>query len=160
MTLTSPLNTPLEVGLRVVFILATAYPTAYDVESLAYFDHSLLYSGQREGPPSLHPELPGSVGELAIKRDLIKSGIDAMMRARLVSAQPTLEGFKFRATEDAISFTSLLYSPYARRLHDRAAWVNENSARVGIGSAPGVRAVLGRWIQQFERVNGEDSGNG
>jgi hypothetical protein len=141
-----PLNSPLETGIRVVFVLAEAFPSSFDIQSLVRLDHMLLHTGQNSGPPSIHPEIPGSIGELAMKHDWIKAGVDAMMRAGLVSARVTEDGFRFSASENAGAFVAALGSPYATMLHERASWlVRQQREREPIAS-PGVRALVGQWI--------------
>ncbi|MFG1884480.1 ABC-three component system middle component 2 [Micromonospora sp. NPDC049102] len=155
MNITGPLNSPLEAGLRVVFLLASGYPTSYGLEALMQLDHMLLHTGQNNGPPSIHPEVPGSVGELAVKRDLIKSGIDTMMRAGLVSAQPMLHGFEFRATENGFRFMSILDSSYARILRARAAWVHDATEGAEERDRAGVRDAVARWVLERDEARPE-----
>ncbi|WP_426510467.1 ABC-three component system middle component 2 [Dactylosporangium sp. McL0621] len=148
----APLNSPLEVGLRVAFLLSFAYPRSFDLATLAQLDHALLHTGQSDGPPSIHPELPGSIGELAIKEDLVRAGLDAMIRAGLVFGRPTGAGFKFAATENARPFISVLGSPYAVRLRNRAEWVverlpDEEQSEPSLG----LRAMVRKWIAEGSR---------
>ncbi|MCX5121189.1 hypothetical protein OG992_28830 [Micromonospora sp. NBC_00362] len=152
MNITPPLNSPLEVGLRVVFLLSSAFPLSFDLDALAQLDHALLHTGQNDGPASIHPELPGSIGELAIKRDLVKSGIDAMMRAGLVVAKPTNAGFAFQASENAPPFVSVLSSRYAESLRARADWVIDQLPRQDEASKePQLRALVNHWISGARR---------
>ncbi|WP_369010109.1 ABC-three component system middle component 2 [Micromonospora sp. D75] len=149
MSITPPLNSPLEVGLRVVFVLSSAFPRAFDLDALIQLDHALLHTGQNDGPDSIHPELPGAIGELAVKRDLIKSGIDAMMRAGLIVARPTNAGFAFLASENAAPFVSVLGSTYAENLRARANWVIDQLPEPNEASEePQLRALISRWISQ------------
>ena len=59
----TPLNSPLEVGIRVLMLLAEAFPAGLDLNDLVLLDHGLLHSADLGGPESLHPPLPIRAGE-------------------------------------------------------------------------------------------------
>jgi hypothetical protein len=152
---TPPLNSPLEVGLRVVILLSSAYPRSFDLPSLVQLDHALLHTGLNNGPSSIHPEIPGSVGELAVKQDLVRSGLDAMIRARLITARPSSIGFEFFASENAIPFVSTLESPYVLGLQNRADWLLRQLPIQETGTAePQFRLAVSRWLAESASPRG------
>lgn len=79
----SPLNSPLEVGVRVLMLLSEAFPAHLDLNRLVLLDHGLLHSADIGGPESLHPPLPIRAGELGVKRRTIEDGLELMTRAGL-----------------------------------------------------------------------------
>jgi len=117
------LNGPLEVGLRVLAVLSSAFPQAFDIASLAYFDYTLLHSSEFGGPESINPDVPNHRTEMAIKRDLIEHGLEVMIRAQLVKVCVNESGIGYAATENGPGFVNLLESEYMHALKDRASWV-------------------------------------
>jgi hypothetical protein len=120
-----PLNGPLEVGLRALAILASAFPQPYDIMTLSFLDYSLLHSDEFGGPVSLHPPVPNHESEIAVKPDLLELGLHVMIRANLVTLRAEQRGIAYAATDDAPGFVDLLESDYMLSLRDRASWVIE-----------------------------------
>ena len=146
----NPLNSPLEVGLRVLMVLQAAFPEHLDLNQLVLLDHSMLHSADLGGPDSLHPPVPVRAGELGVRREAIEAGLEVMIRAKLAHAGLGDGGVEFWAGEAADGFTRLLESAYALQLHDRAAWVvqhfgslDESVLRAGLSS------VAQHWSEEF-----------
>ena len=78
--MSNPLNSPIEVGIRVLMILVEAFPAHLDINCLVLLDHGLLHSADLNGPESLHPPIPIRVGELGMKRQHIEAGLQVMIR--------------------------------------------------------------------------------
>jgi hypothetical protein len=117
------LNGPLEVGLRQLTLLNSAFPRALDLATLASLDHSLLHSADLGGPASLHPAVPNYLAEQAIKRELIEHGLQVMIRAGLIDLRISAGGIFYAASERASPFLKLLGARYVRELKERADWV-------------------------------------
>lgn len=47
----SPFNGPVEIGLRALCVLTTAFPAAYALQRLVIFDYFLVHSDDIEGGP-------------------------------------------------------------------------------------------------------------
>lgn len=147
----SPLNSPLEVGLRVLMLLAEAFPAHLDINRLVLLDHGLLHSADLDGPESLHPPIPVRVGELGVKRQHIEDGLHVMLRAGLAEMFAEGSGIVFCASDATESFLRLLESDYAQALHERARWVVEE-----LGNADDshlrerMREVSSHWSEEFE----------
>lgn len=59
----NPLNSPLEVGVRALVLLAESHPEPLDLAELALLDYALLHSGEFDGPRVCTPtclRAPGS----------------------------------------------------------------------------------------------------
>ncbi|AGT95641.1 MULTISPECIES: ABC-three component system middle component 2 [Rhodococcus] len=120
----NPLNSPVEAGIRTLVLLTEVFPRRMDLAELVYFDHAVLHSGNLDGgPDSLHPELPISPGEMALRRKLIEQGLTVLMRADLAEIAATEDGFLYTATDEAFSFLSVLEAPYLHQLRKRAEWL-------------------------------------
>lgn len=146
----NPLNSPIEVGLRVLMLLQEAFPEHLDLNQLVLLDHSLLHSGDVGGPQSLHPDGRTRAGELGIKREALEGGLQVMLRAGLAQARLGERGLEYWASESADAFTSLLETDYAAQLRARAIWVvdhfeelDESTLRSALSSA------VSNWTEEF-----------
>ncbi|MFE2716971.1 ABC-three component system middle component 2 [Streptomyces mirabilis] len=146
----NPLNSPLEVGMRTLMLLAASFPQPLDVAQLVYLDHLMLHSSEVNGPPSLHPALPAGPGELAMKRGLIEQGLIVLLRAGLAEVEATPEGLLYRASEEGPGFVDILAAPYADALKDRASWVIAARASSDLDVRSATRAITDRWAYDFE----------
>ena len=102
----NPLNSPLEVGIRVLMVLQEAFPERLDLNQLVLLDHSVLHSADLGGPESLHPPVPVRASELGVKRQSIEAGLEVMIRAHLAHVGVGDRGIEFWAGEAADGFTS------------------------------------------------------
>ncbi|WP_435239167.1 ABC-three component system middle component 2 [Streptomyces sp. YPW6] len=118
----NPLNSPLEIGVRALVLLAESYPQPLDLAQLAVLDHAVLHSGDLDGPPSLHPSLPGHSGELGMKRTVLEQALLVLIRAGLAGVEADETGLVYRATERGPAFVDILEAPYVVRLRERAEW--------------------------------------
>jgi hypothetical protein len=117
------LNSPIEVGVRALVLLAESHPEPLDVAQLVVLDHVLLHTGEFDGPPSIHPGLPAQSGELGMKRVLLEQALLVLMRAGLAVVQDGEEGLRYAATEQGPVFVDVLEAPYVDELRQRADWV-------------------------------------
>ncbi|MCK2237398.1 MULTISPECIES: ABC-three component system middle component 2 [unclassified Crossiella] len=121
----SPLNGPLEYGVRVLVMLTEAYPKQLDINHLVLLDHSVLHTAELGGPPSIHPPHPLHAGELGVRRASVEEGLRVMLRARLADMRASSAGICYEAGNEAHSFISALASSYISELRDRSRWVVE-----------------------------------
>lgn len=119
----NPLNSPLEVGVRALVLLAESHPEPLDLNQLVVLDHVLLHSGEFDGPPSLHPDLPARGGELGMKRTILEQALLVLIRAGLAGVVDRREGLMYAATDHGPVFVDVLEAPYASSLRERAEWV-------------------------------------
>lgn len=147
----SPLNGPLETGLRVLVVLNEFFPDGLDLGRLVLLDHCILHSADFDGPPSLHPDLPLRSGELGVKRAGIELGLQVMVRAGLARVDASVVGITFHADDEAGAFIGLLQSRYVRALVERARWV---SMKFGPLDEDRFRAEMNRsvggWEHEFD----------
>jgi len=120
-------NSPLETGVRAIVILNAAFPRAFDVTEIAWFDHLIVHTGDIGGPTSLHPDVPQRSGELLVRRRLVEQSLHAMRRLHLVEFVPEGDtGLLYRASEEAVGVIELMRAPYSIALRDRAEWLAAN----------------------------------
>lgn len=151
----SPLNGPLEVGIRVLMILTEAFPAELDLNQLVLLDHFILHSGDIGGPESLHPALPIRAGEIAVKRDTIEAGIGLLVRLHLAEFAAGRDGVRFHAGESALHFVRVLGSSYSRSLRDRVEWVLANFSDLDEANLrQHTKAVFDSWSEEFHWPDG------
>lgn len=154
--MTNPLNSPLEVGMRVLMILVEAFPTHLDINRLVLLDHGLLHSADLDGPESLHPPIPVRVGELGVKRQHIEDGLQVMIRAGLAEMSAEVNGIEFWANESSESFLKLFESDYAHTLRDRANWVVQELGAIDDAHLrERMREISSHWSEEFEVMQHE-----
>ncbi|MBK8177014.1 MAG: hypothetical protein IPK66_17670 [Rhodospirillales bacterium] len=149
-----PFNSPLEYGLRMLFLLHATAPKEADLQRLISYDYLLVHSNDVEkGPHSLHPAVPFRGAEWLVKRDMIRDGLDLMFSRELLDKRFTPHGITYAANKLTKAFLSLLKSKYARELGARSQWV---SGRFGELSDQALGAFMseniGRWGTEFERL--------
>lgn len=146
-----PLNSPIEVGIRILVILNASYPTGLDVNRLVLYDYSLLHSSDLGGPASIHPAVPGRSGEMGIKRTLIEQSLQILRRAQLVNVSATESGILYSASEDAAGFLEGMSNAYSHKLAERASWVN--SEFLGLDDLQirdRLASVFSAWSEEFD----------
>jgi hypothetical protein len=139
----NPLNSPLEVGVRALVLLAEAYPDPLDIAQLVVLDHVLLHSGEFEGPPSLHPDLPVREGELGMKRTVLEQALLVLIRAHLARIEDQGGGITYTTTDRGPAFVDVLESSYVRSLRERAEWVIHHY-HPGMNTRTATRAIINR----------------
>jgi hypothetical protein len=149
-----PFNTPLECGLRTLFLLNAAKGKPSDLQRLVSYDYLLVHSGDiPDGPPSLHPAVPFRGTELLVKRDVVRAGLNQMFSRELVMKTFDPTGIMYRATELTTAFVALLSSGYATALRERSEWL---IAKFGTYSDEELNSFMsanvGRWGAEFERL--------
>jgi hypothetical protein len=93
-----------------------------DLTQLVALDYLVLHSGEFDGPPSLHPDLPAREGELGRKRELLEQGLLVLIRAGLADLVSSDDGLMYAATENGPTFIEVLEAPYIASLRERAEW--------------------------------------
>jgi len=154
-----PFNSPLECGLRTLFVLNASKNMRMDLQRIVAYDYLLVHSGDIDlGPESLHPAVPYRGVELLVKRDLIRAGLNQLISKELVRIDFVPEGFLFSATELTEAFVSLLKSPYAIALRSRAEWVGNYFRSFTDGDLNAyITRNVGKWGAEFETLTAIDS---
>jgi hypothetical protein len=120
--LPAPFNSPIELGLRMVFLLQYLRPQAVDLQKLIMLDYALVYSADLDGPSSLHTPVPHRSTEMYTRRGLIQQGLHLMSGKGLVRAEYTVSGISYMGGDRARSMVQGLSAPYFASLRERAEW--------------------------------------
>lgn len=119
-------NTPVEYGLRSLFILSGIAPKAADLQRLIYFDYLVLHTADIDSEQtSLHPSYPYRSAEILIKRERLKNGLLIMNSRQLIRIQFDGGGINYVASPLTQKFLEYLNSDYAKQLKRCASFVIE-----------------------------------
>ena len=132
----SSLNSSVEVGVRALVLLAESHPEPLDLAQLVMLDYVQLHSGEFDGPPSLHPDLPARAGEIGMKRTVLEQALLVLIRAGLAGVDGRTGGLMYTATDRGPVFVDVLEAPYVESLRERARWAVRDylprmNARIG-----------------------------
>ena len=146
-------NTPIESGLRSLFVLQAVSPGECDLQRLVIYDYLLVHSDDvTDGPPALHPATPLRSGELLVRRTLVEHGLLMLIRKGLIAKKYTKTGSQFSATAHAKKFLEYLTTEYAQRCADISKWIAGRFQPMGDDD---LRAFIynnfGRWGAEFTR---------
>lgn len=144
-------STPLESGLRALFILEAVRPRECDLQRLVIYDYLLVHSDDvTGGPEALHPSTPLRSGELLVRRTQVEHGLRLLTQKGLVNKAFTNDGIFFTATEHAKPFLTYFKSIYAARCREISKWI---AVRFESMSDDELREYiydnLGRWGTEF-----------
>ena len=147
-------NTPLECGLRLLFLLNACYPKRADLQRLISYDYLIVHSGDvGDGPASLHPAVPFRGSEWFVKRDLVRNSLDLMFARELPDKRLNKDGIYYAGSKLTEAFIKLLVSPYASDLKLRASWVAERfGGLTDVELREFMTANAGRWGIEFYRM--------
>ena len=144
-------NSPFELGLRMVYLLCSLRPAGADLQKLVLLDYAIVYSGDLNGPPSLHTPVPFRGGELLSRRTLIEQGLHLMIMRGLVEARADDEGITYLAGKDSFALVGSLASPYFRELEERCNWAAKRYANIGSLELTQMFSDMGhRWGAELE----------
>jgi hypothetical protein len=115
-------NSPFELGLRMVYLLTALRPHGADLQKLVLLDYAIVYSGDLDGPESLHTPVPYRGAELLSRRELIEQGLYLMSTRGLVDATTDETGITYFAGSSALTLIGTLTSRYFLSLEERCSW--------------------------------------
>ena len=143
-------NSPLEVGTRAVVVLEHLRPEVVDLGQMILLDHAVVHAADFGGPGSLHPSLPGRIGEVVVRRQVVEAGLDLMRRCHLIEVLPGASGFLYGASPEAAAYVELLETPYSVLLRRCADWVADlHRGRTATNFHDLVRERLGAWGEEL-----------
>lgn len=119
-------NTPVEYGLRSLFILSSIFPKTADLQRLIYFDYLVLHTSDIDPEQtSLHPSYPHRSAEILIKRERLRNGLLIMKSRQLLNIRFDGGGITYVASPLTKKFLEYLTSDYAQQLESSANFVTQ-----------------------------------
>ncbi|WP_370550329.1 ABC-three component system middle component 2 [Hymenobacter sp. BT559] len=148
-----PFNHPVEVGIRLLYILNVFHPRSFDIKHLLYMDYLLVHSADAGGPSSLHAAMPYRTGEWLVRRKILEAGLALMFSKELLSKHLSNDGITFSASPLTKHFLKHLKSEYALGLYTRAEWLklkfdNMNSNQIN----EFMKLNLTSWGNEFKAI--------
>ena len=147
-------NSPLESGLRLLFVFNNTNKRFMDLQRLVYYHYLLIHSSDIPGAPfeSLHPEMPNRSFEILIGRKIIRRGIDLLLSKGLICVHYTKSGIRYKSNKNTPLFMEHLSSNYSKELEKRAKWVCEKYDPVSDNKLNEfMQSNLGTWGAEFSR---------
>ncbi len=147
----SPFNGPVEIGLRALCVLTTAFPAVYSLQRLVVFDYFLVHSDDIDGgPEGLHPRTPHRGGEILVRRGVIQQGLTLFESRGLIERAYRDGGIFFAATDKSADFLDALSTEYLMGLRERADWVVDRFGALEDADLDVmVRDRIGTWGAEF-----------
>lgn len=122
-------NTPVEYGLRALFILSSMAPRKADLQRLIYLDYLVLHISDVDPDQiSLHPSYPHRSGEILVKRERLKNGLLIMKSRQLLSIKFDGAGITYSSNSLTYRFLEYLTSDYAVQLKNSSDFVTNKFA--------------------------------
>jgi hypothetical protein len=107
-------------------VVLTKIAEAVDLDLLVLYDYFLVHSADYpSGPTSLHPPVPHRSGELLVRRDLVRAGLDYARMKGLVELCFTTDGVGYKSAEIAQPFLAYFSTKYYIKMNERAIWIAE-----------------------------------
>ena len=151
-------NSALETGVRALVVLNAAFPRAFDLAQLTWFDHLVVHTADVGGPQSLHPDLPQRTGELLVRRRVVEEGVQLMRRLHMIDAIADEKGIAYQASDDASALVDTMQTPYALELKSRAEWLAQMLEEFTSEQlAEHIAEKIGRWAVEFQGETGPES---
>lgn len=111
-----------------VYLLSAVGVEGADLQKLVLLDYAVIYSGDLDGPPSLHTPVPFRGNEMLTRRALIEQGLQLMSTRGLVDARLSPSGVIFIPGPSTLALTGSVAAPYYRQLDARCEWAAKRFA--------------------------------
>jgi hypothetical protein len=149
-------NSPLEIGLRMLFIFSRTTITL-DLQRLVHYNYLLVHSADApDGPTSLHPALPLRSCEILVNRTILKNGLNLLLMKELISVQYSEKGIVYLKNNCTEEFINYFQSDYSKQLREKADWLCSNYDKLTDGQiADLIENSLGKWGSEFIPINDE-----
>jgi hypothetical protein len=143
-------NSSLEVGLRSLSLLRSAYPKCMDLNHLVLLDFIVTHTDSFGGLPSLHSKNRYKPTELLVRRPLIEEGLKLLAKKGLIEVIVTDEGFFYIAGDSSNTFFGALMSEYYTQQNARSDWVVDKYGNLNfIELKSEVNKIFEEWIEEF-----------
>lgn len=111
------LNSPLELALRILFIMVKNGEKEFDIQELAYYDYVITRLNDFDkNYDSIHRENPYKYGEVLAKNKIIKKSINILLKKDLVMIMFTKKGVKYKANPYSENIVKMFSSTYSQKL--------------------------------------------
>ncbi|EAC3180743.1 hypothetical protein KQY60_000934 [Listeria monocytogenes] len=124
------LNSSLEIALRILTLLRAVPDEQLDVDEILLLDYFVLHIHDFDSKlNSIHPSIPNRENEIFVRRQAVQQAIYLLESRQLLTTSYTSTGIRYSSNNLTISFVDYFESPYANKLKDNIAIINEKSKR-------------------------------
>ena len=119
-------NTPVEIGLRCLFLLNVFQQAALSTDKLIYFDYFLIHAGDiSKAQKSIHPKYPFRSAEIVVKRELLMNALRLLTSKELAKVVFTQSGIQFEITDIGRKAIEYFESDYSSQIKFVSGWIFE-----------------------------------
>jgi hypothetical protein len=118
-------NSPLEVSLRLLFILDSC-TKAIDIDRIVYYNYLIVHSSDiPDAPKSVHADLPRRSNEmpLSVSQFVVQKALTLLISKGLISINYSRKGIEYFKNPNTSMVVSFFETPYSKLLKDRADWL-------------------------------------
>ncbi|MFA5406757.1 MAG: ABC-three component system middle component 2 [Candidatus Nanoarchaeia archaeon] len=146
-------NSPLEAGLRLLFLFNNTQKRLLDTQRLIFYNYLLIHSSDiPNAPKSLHPDMPNRACEMVISRKIIKKGLNLLLSKDLICVKYSKTGIKFKPNKNTSLFINYLSNDYSKELNERAKWVCDKFDDLSDTNLNKfIQANFGKWGSEFSK---------
>lgn len=117
-------NSPIEIGLRTLFILFQFKPEALSIDKLICFDYFLIHAGDvSKEQVSIHPKYPFRSTEIIVKREILMMAVKLLVSKELVTVKFSNQGILYEITSIGCRSLDYFESSYADELRKVSEWL-------------------------------------
>ncbi|KGL40495.1 hypothetical protein HCA64_01305 [Listeria booriae] len=111
------LNSPIELGLRIIILLETVENADFDVDDILLLDYYVLHINDFDSKlKSIHPAIPNRENEIFVRRKSIQDSLLFLESLNLIKTNYTANGITYARNSMNNNFSDYLESPYASKL--------------------------------------------
>ena len=119
-------NTPVEVGLRCLFLLYQFEPVSLSIDKLIYLDYFLIHSGDvSKEQKSIHPKYPFRSSEIVVKRELLMNALKLLISKELANIKFCSSGIEYQITYIGCKALDYFESSYAEEIKKVSKWIHQ-----------------------------------
>jgi hypothetical protein len=120
-------NTPIEIGLRSLFLLAKFQPKGLSIDKLIYLDYFLIHASDvSKKQKSIHPKYPFRSSEIIVKRQLLMYALKFLLSKELVHINFSKTGIEYIITNIGIKILDYFQSDYSQDIRNTSTWIHNS----------------------------------
>lgn len=120
-----------ETAMRLLIILETNYGQGFDFETLRLMDFFAVFSGDIDGPQSLHPTTSSRGGAYNVRKSAISQALDFLLAAELIAHERGL--YIANNKDDGDPYRTR----YLKGIQSASSWMKKRIKQIGLKSFTG-----------------------
>jgi hypothetical protein len=117
-------NSPIEIGLRCLFLLYQFRNDHLSIDKLIYLDYFLIHAGDvSKEQKSIHPKYPFRSTEIVVKREILSSALKLLISKELININFADTGIQYEITNVGCKALDYFESNYANQIRKVSDWL-------------------------------------